>query len=830
MQKQHAAITLRHTQRRVVAAVGAFGVVASLVIAGQVLPAVADQLAVSDTGTPVARQVADEQVVTEKQLAAVDHVVYAINAGNVDANTNNNPFAGEQVPYGIDRFDYPYETYVQDDITVSRPIVAFHKTSPFPDSLVRGAASDQEYAVTENLDWGYLPSTADNPTSYAAGPDDSWRSPKNDWPYFTGRKVDISSAAQAGALWSDPEYRESGGVVYRMEVPQRETGAPQEYTIRLGFWFEANNVRVAVDVNGTNRIDDQIVVGDVPHQASLKVTPDDDGIITVRVHTPQSVVDGGWVGDRSNARVNYLELAATPKYGDRELTGLLGRTQIRDLEPLASGVETGTYDSARVVGKDVAALQHARRDAVKALERGGSGDASSVFAAYVELEEAFNVRYVYHYTSIPGANAVASQFDTDGNRIQAHGGQIQAVGGTYYWVGEDKSNGVYPIGVHLYSSKDLYNWKSEGIVLETADSKTDYDAKVADPQSVFNNYAPENIDEDEDYQAVYGEDFRRFENDKWQYNIDSPQDVASLLEFDLNTEGYVVIERPKLVRNPDGRYVLWYHADGPTRGDPAADSYSKARAGVAISEGTDPRGPYKYLGSFRLDSVRSIDGPDDWDSGYGQSRDINLFVDEGVDKNDDGADDAYVVYTSDGNGKLYGALLNKTYTGLASWDACGMDTGAGVSCAQAGTDIAADATFNTLQNGQKEAPAPVKVGGKYYLMYSGTSGWVPNGGAYAVADNFLGPYTIKGNPASGLESESIFISQSSNIGLVDAGRGHYLYIGDQWFNPNHGFALANSRYVIQPVEFADGTMTIHRAHNWTTDVFDAYNTDTGDTD
>jgi len=151
---------------------------------------------------------------------------------------------------------------------------------------------------------------------------------------------------------------------------------------------------------------------------------------------------------------------------------------------------------------------------------------------------------VYRYTGIPGASGTEAQFDNEGNRIQAHGGQIQKIGKTYYWVGEDKTNGVYPIGVHLYSSMDLYNWRSEGIVLQTAPNAAAYDAKVTGPGSVFNNYTAKSIASDPDYQAIYGTDFSRFKNDKWQYNISSPADVASLLKFDLNTAGYVVIERP----------------------------------------------------------------------------------------------------------------------------------------------------------------------------------------------------------------------------------------------------------------------------------------------
>lgn len=60
--------------------------------------------------------------------------------------------------------------------------------------------------------------------------------------------------------------------------------------------------------------------------------------------------------------------------------------------------------------------------------------------------------------------------DTDGNRIQAHGGSILTVGDTFYWYGENKekttgNDDIWHWGVRCYSSKDLYHWKSEGIII-----------------------------------------------------------------------------------------------------------------------------------------------------------------------------------------------------------------------------------------------------------------------------------------------------------------------------------------------------------------------------
>ncbi len=60
--------------------------------------------------------------------------------------------------------------------------------------------------------------------------------------------------------------------------------------------------------------------------------------------------------------------------------------------------------------------------------------------------------------------------DTDGNPIHAHGGSIIVVDGVYYWYGENKEkttglDDVWHMGVNLYSSKDLYNWKKEGTII-----------------------------------------------------------------------------------------------------------------------------------------------------------------------------------------------------------------------------------------------------------------------------------------------------------------------------------------------------------------------------
>ena len=60
--------------------------------------------------------------------------------------------------------------------------------------------------------------------------------------------------------------------------------------------------------------------------------------------------------------------------------------------------------------------------------------------------------------------------DTEGKPIQAHAGSVIYVDGLYYWYGENKektdgTTDIYHWGVRCYSSKDLYNWKDEGIII-----------------------------------------------------------------------------------------------------------------------------------------------------------------------------------------------------------------------------------------------------------------------------------------------------------------------------------------------------------------------------
>lgn len=60
--------------------------------------------------------------------------------------------------------------------------------------------------------------------------------------------------------------------------------------------------------------------------------------------------------------------------------------------------------------------------------------------------------------------------DTDGKRIQAHGGSIHHEDGTFYWYGENKErttpgSGIWHWGIRCYRSTDLYQWEDLGLII-----------------------------------------------------------------------------------------------------------------------------------------------------------------------------------------------------------------------------------------------------------------------------------------------------------------------------------------------------------------------------
>ena len=431
----------------------------------------------------------------------------------------------------------------------------------------------------------------------------------------------------------------------------------------------------------------------------------------------------------------------------------------------------GTFSDASKAAFDEAV------EKAQALIDGKVATENEIQSALAAVEEAYaGLKQVYTYTSIPGT-AASRIFDNNGNKIQAHGGQVQKIGDTWYWYGEDKTNGYRPVeGVHCYSSKDLYNWTDEGLALDAID--------VPDEHYGDDSYVDLTVFEtNEELKALYG--------DYAGQPSDDPTYETKLEEVYWNlAEDRCVMERPKVLYNEEtGQYVMWWHCDGRTPTNTA--DYGKARAGVAVAD--NPAGPFKFVGTYLLasDPDRTSHG---FDSEGGHVRDMNVF------KDDDGT--AYVLYSSEGNEVMYIARLNDSYTGLAKDP----------------EDMIHGEDFATISTDSREAPAMFKYNGMYYLITSGCTGWAPNQAAYAVAEDPLGPWTRMGDPCVGDTDRNTFWTQSTCVIPVDPENGEFIYMGDRWYNPDNGADISDSRYVWLPIEFgSDNTIMIKDYSNWTLD-------------
>lgn len=206
-------------------------------------------------------------------------------------------------------------------------------------------------------------------------------------------------------------------------------------------------------------------------------------------------------------------------------------------------------------------------------------------------------------------------------------------------------------------------------------------------------------------------------------------------------------ERPKVIFNPKTRkFVMWFHYD--------KSGYGDSKGGVAVAD--RPEGPFRYLGQHRPVEKSTF-------------RDMNLFVD------DDG--EAYVFYSGEDNGTMHIVRLNDEWT------------------AEEKPMVEGKTWARAFVGKWREAPAPFKHGGIYYVITSGCTGWAPNAADLAVAKHPLGPWKMLGNPFSGKRAGRTFDSQSTFVfPQPGAPPGSFIYMGDRWKSE----ALADSRYIWLP--------------------------------
>jgi hypothetical protein len=290
--------------------------------------------------------------------------------------------------------------------------------------------------------------------------------------------------------------------------------------------------------------------------------------------------------------------------------------------------------------------------------------------------------------------------DTQGETINAHGAGLLSDHGHTYWYGEIKGDGktgnTAQVGVSVYRSDDLLHWTSFGVAL----------AVSSDPASPIARGA--------------------------------------------------IIERPKVLRRADGRYVMWFHLERAGRG------YKDAMVGTAIADRA--QGPFRFVAAFQPNGQ--------------QSRDMTLF------KDDDGA--AYLFYSSENNDVMHIARLTDDDLGVR------------------------DGFVRAFVGECYEAPAVFRSGTRYYFVGSTCTGWKPNAAHGAVADHPEGPWKEFGNPAQGADAALTFHSQSAYVLPLPNKPGQFIYIGDRWTPKN----ARDGRYIWLPLTVTQDRFRIQWRDAW----------------
>lgn len=287
----------------------------------------------------------------------------------------------------------------------------------------------------------------------------------------------------------------------------------------------------------------------------------------------------------------------------------------------------------------------------------------------------------------------------------------------------------------------------------------------------------------------------------------------AILTPDLNNRTLTEnkIERPKLVYNEKTKkYVLWGHWEDKS-------GYNSSQIVVATCDTVD--GDYQVLGHWRPGADEDhrnwrVSGGDKFDDGtpiedrtdetlWGTgSRDFTIFVDDDA--------KAYLVSAED-HSKMRIYLLNDSYTDIAR-----------------SADGTPKMTYQFFKSGGREAPALSKIDGRYVMISSGQSGWMPNQSRYSSTKDITDPdgWTImkrddaKQLPDGFLGNNTTFYSQPTNIMRVTGSAGtSYVYMGDHWNSKE----LGTSTYVWLPLDVSTDEdsglkLTMDYSVGWTLDA------------
>lgn len=125
----------------------------------------------------------------------------------------------------------------------------------------------------------------------------------------------------------------------------------------------------------------------------------------------------------------------------------------------------------------------------------------------------------------------------------------------------------------------------------------------------------------------------------------------------------------------------------------------------------------------------------------------------------------------------------------------------------------------------REAPCFFKRQDNYYIISSGTTGYMPNPSEVAGAKLMHGPYTVFGNPCLNDIHQNSFGSQYSSIFKHPTRKDLYIAIGDRWcyktteVNGRQEAETSEATYVWLPILFQDNVPYLMWRDEWSLDEF-----------
>ena len=344
--------------------------------------------------------------------------------------------------------------------------------------------------------------------------------------------------------------------------------------------------------------------------------------------------------------------------------------------------------------------------------------------------------------------------DNRGIHINAHGGGVLKHGDTYYWYGEHKADDTSSalVGVTCYSSKNLADWRYEGVALSVVDEKghdIERGCVLERPKVIYNEATKKFVMWF--HLEMKGEGY-------WQarYGVatsDSPKGPFKFMRSD---------------RANAGLYPVEFTADDIAMLDTLnADNYKEWWTPVwrnAIKKGLFLK---RDLVAHETEGHKLPAGQ--------MARDMTLYVDT------DGR--AYHIFSSEDNLTLHIAELTADYTA---------HTGRYTRVAP---------------GGQNEAPAIFRRGNTYWMITSGCTGWDPNMARMFSAPSIWGPWKQHPNPCRGPKADITFGGQSTYI----LQRGdQYIFMADIW-RPKHP---SDARYIWLPIDFENDVPVINWREEW----------------